>query len=57
MCMGRRNLKHGKTDEISEDILYLITKRSCVAIAALKRLVMRATLVLLPYCREAHVLL
>lgn len=55
MCMGRRNLKHGKTDKMSEDIFYLITKRSCVVIAALKHLVMRATLVLLPYGQEAHV--
>ena len=46
--MGRRNLKHGKADEISEDILYLITKRSCVVMAALKHLIMGAALVLLP---------
>jgi len=42
--MRRRNLKHGKTNEISEDILYLITKRSGAVIAALKRLA-RAALV------------
>lgn len=58
MCMGRRNLKHRRTAEIWEDILYLITKRPWVVFAAFKRLVRRGTLVLLLLIsRRAHVAL
>lgn len=55
MCMGRRKLKHGKADEIYKDILYLITKKSCVVIAALKHLVTTELLVFLPWSQKACV--
>ena len=55
MCMGRRNLKHGITDEILGDIIYLITKKSCFWIAGLQHVVPTAMFVSLPRSQKAHV--